>query len=57
MNAYIRMRWAFTEEIPTIKAYDEKVWAELDDYEMPMEPSLGLLEALQKTFIHPSGVG
>src|SRR5687768_3445490 len=31
MNAYIRFRLALTEESPTIKPYDEKLWAELPD--------------------------
>src|SRR5271165_7366269 len=29
MNAYVRTRLALTEDWPTIKAYDEKNWAEL----------------------------
>ncbi|MFE8699884.1 YfiT family bacillithiol transferase [Cytobacillus sp. FJAT-54145] len=69
MNAYIRFRLALTEETPTIKPYDEGEWAKLDDYKLPIEVSLTLLEALhtrwtqflrslspedmQKTFIHP----
>lgn len=31
LNAYIRFRWVLTEEQPTIKTYDESVWAELAD--------------------------
>src|ERR1700694_219117 len=31
MNAYMRMKHALTEEMPTIKAYDEAVWATLPD--------------------------
>ena len=30
-NSYIRFKWALTEDHPTIKAYDEKSWAELPD--------------------------
>src|SRR5450759_1424643 len=29
MNAYIRMKFAITEDAPAIKAYDEAKWAEL----------------------------
>lgn len=29
MNAYIRFKWALTEEEPVIKAYDEAAWAGL----------------------------
>jgi len=31
MNSYIRFKWTLTENSPTIKAYDEASWAELDD--------------------------
>ena len=31
LNAYIRMKLAVTEEVPAIKTYDEKRWAELPD--------------------------
>src|SRR5579859_340470 len=30
-NAYIRFKLALTENEPTIKPYDEKKWAELED--------------------------
>ena len=31
VNSYIRFKWALTEELPTIKAYDEGRWAALED--------------------------
>ena len=47
LNAYIRFKWAVTEENPTIKAYDETAWAELKDSQLtPIEVSLALLESL-----------
>jgi uncharacterized damage-inducible protein DinB len=47
MNAYIRFRWALTENEPTIKAYDEKGWAELHDARSePVSVSVALLDAL-----------
>lgn len=47
LNAYIRCKWAITEENPTIKAYDETAWAQLKDSELtPIEVSLALLESL-----------
>jgi uncharacterized damage-inducible protein DinB len=47
LNAYIRFKWAMTEEKPTIKAYDETAWAALKDSELtPVEVSLDLLESL-----------
>src|SRR6185436_17410924 len=41
MNAYIRMKFAITEEAPAIKAYDETKWAELPEAKTaPAEISL-----------------
>ena len=46
-NMYHRVRFALTEREPTIKVYDEKLWAELhDSVAAPVEWSLALLEAL-----------
>lgn len=47
MNAYIRMKLALTENEPTIKPYEEGLWADLpDSRETPIEVSLALLEFL-----------
>ena len=47
MNSYIRFKLALTEHEPTIKPYNEAVWAELTDARTaPIEPSLNLLEGL-----------
>jgi hypothetical protein len=47
LNAYIRFKWAMTDDAPTIKAYDETAWAKLNDSEStPVEVSLTLLESL-----------
>jgi uncharacterized damage-inducible protein DinB len=47
VNAYVRLRWLLTEDRPTIKAYDEKRWAELPDASTaPIALSLELLTAL-----------
>jgi len=47
MNSYIRFKFALTEHEPTIKPYDEAVWAQLVDARTgPIEPSLDLLEGL-----------
>jgi hypothetical protein len=69
MNAYIRMKWALTEQNPLIKAYDEKGWAETQETKSSPEISISFLKALhtkwvaliktltasdlQKGFIHP----
>lgn len=52
MNAYIRTRLALTEQEPTIKPYDEKLWAELEDARSaPLEPSQVLLDALHERWV------
>ena len=69
MNAYIRIKWALTEETPTIKAYDEKRWAGTPENKSDPLLSITLLKALhakwvellnnlsasdfKKKFIHP----
>src|SRR5215813_4544188 len=43
MNSYMRFKLALTEHEPTIKPYNEAVWAELTDGRTaPIEPSLNL---------------
>jgi DinB superfamily len=48
MNAFIRFKLALTEDVPTIKPYDEARWAGLPDAKAQVEPSLLLLENLHK---------
>ena len=52
MNSYVRCKLALTENEPTIKAYDEALWAKLkDSEETPVEVSLALLDALHKRWV------
>nr|WP_106779373.1 bacillithiol transferase BstA [Lysinibacillus timonensis] len=46
MNAFIRFKLAITEEKPVVKPYDEELWAELTDYDLPIDSSLALIEGL-----------
>ena len=47
MNAYVRLKLALTENEPTVKPYEEGLWAELaDSRETPVEVSIALLEYL-----------
>ena len=47
MNAYMRFKFALTEDTPRIKPYDEARWAELTDGRSgPVEPSLAILDGL-----------
>jgi len=49
MNAYCRFKLALTEDVPTIKPYDEAKWAELPDSKSDLVlQSLTLLESLHK---------
>ncbi|MGH9140882.1 MAG: YfiT family bacillithiol transferase [Vicinamibacterales bacterium] len=52
INAYVRMKFAITEEAPVIKAYDEARWAELPEARTgPAEMSVALLEALHRRWV------
>jgi len=69
LNAYIRLKWTLTESTPTIKAYDEKAWAETAEVKGDPQVSIALLktlhakwatllhrltaEDLKKQFLHP----
>jgi hypothetical protein len=69
MHCFLRVKFALTEDQPTIKPYDEATWAELPDAKAPIEVSLALLDALharwmmlveplteaqwKRTFLHP----
>lgn len=47
LNSYVRFKLAVTEDVPTIRPYDEAVWAELEEARTAdPELSLRLLEAL-----------
>lgn len=67
MNSYIRFKLAATEDKPTIRGYEEQLWAELPEAKSgPIDISLALLDALHvrwvihlrtadfsRAFIHP----
>lgn len=47
INAYCRFKLGLTEENPTIRPYEEKLWAELDDVkDLPVNISITLLYSL-----------
>jgi len=70
LHAWIRIKWALTEENPAIKAYDEKRYAETPDNSLDPQLTLSLLEwhhkrwaglltkltpeQLNRTFVHPA---
>src|SRR5471032_1982061 len=52
MNAYIRMKFAVTEDTPTIKPYEEAKWAELPEAKSgPAGMSIDLLDALHRRWV------
>lgn len=52
LNAYIRFKLTLTEDAPTVKPYDENLWAELPDARTgPIEPSLELLAGLHERWV------
>ena len=52
MNAYVRIKLAVTEDAPTIKTYEEELWAELPDVtRCPIDISLRLLDALHQRWV------
>src|SRR4051794_5535205 len=52
VNSYIRFKWALTEEVPTIKAYDEGRWAALEDSRTgDVRAPLALMEGLHARWV------
>jgi hypothetical protein len=52
MNAYVRMKLAVTEDAPTVKTYEEKLWADLPEAKSaPIAMSLDLLDALHRRWV------
>jgi hypothetical protein len=52
MQAFTRIRFALTEDTPTIKPYEEKDWAKLaDSQSMPVDASLRLLQSLHERWV------
>lgn len=52
MNSYIRFKLALTEDNPTIKPYDEALWAKLPDASSaPIYLSLDLTDALHQRWV------
>ncbi|MGB0931345.1 MAG: YfiT family bacillithiol transferase [Chitinophagales bacterium] len=51
LNSYIRFKWALTEDMPIIKAYNEQTWAMLPDYKAPVDISVHLLKSLHQRWV------
>ena len=73
LNAYARMKLALTEDLPTVKTYNQEGWLAVTDLNVPIGASLSLLDGLhalwagmlrslseeqwQRGFIHPELAG
>lgn len=44
INAYCRFKLAVTEDHPSIKPYMEQLWAQQEDYKLPIESSLAIIK-------------
>jgi len=52
LHGFLRLKWALTEDCPTIKPYHEDRWAALPDYgDVPVLVSVDLLEALHRRWV------
>ena len=51
LNAYVRIKWTLTEDTPTIKAYDEKAWAQTPEVNGDPALSLAVLKALHAKWV------
>ena len=52
VNAYVRFKLAVTEDNPTVRTYEEHIWAELPDAKSaPVESSLAILDALHARWV------
>jgi uncharacterized damage-inducible protein DinB len=52
LNSYMRFKLTVTEDVPTIRTYDEAAWGELvDARHAPVDVSLALLDALHARWV------
>jgi len=51
MNSFLRFKWTIAEDFPTIKTYDQDVWATMADYKLPVENSLQLIRWLHSRWV------
>ena len=52
VNAFVRFKLGLTEQVPTIKPYDQEAWAALGDVKgSPLEASLSLLDGLHERWV------
>lgn len=53
LNAFVRCKLALTENVPTIKPYEEEQWSKLPDaIDAPVEWSLQIIEGMHKRWVY-----
>jgi hypothetical protein len=52
LNAHCRFKLALTEEVPTIRAYREDLWAELPDSGLELDSSLQIIRGVHTRWAH-----
>ena len=52
MQSVTLFRWALTESTPTIKTYHEALWAQMSDYQGPIQPSLEIISGLYSRWVY-----
>lgn len=48
LNSFCRFKLALTEDLPTIRPYDEAKWAELSDNRLPLDVSMKIIEGIHE---------
>lgn len=51
LNSFIRFKLALTENNPTIAPYDENLWTETADVQLPIKYAIKLVKALHKKWV------
>ena len=50
-HAYLRFKLVVAEDVPTIKGYDQDVWAQFPDSKLPVDCSLRLIDGLHERWV------
>lgn len=48
LNAFVRMKLILTEDHPTLKPYDQDLWARMNDYTRDIAPSVAIISGVQE---------
>lgn len=51
LNSFCRFKLALTEETPTIRPYEEALWAELADSKLPIDVSLSIIDGTHQRWV------